>query len=664
AHLSLPIAPDDRASARIEVEKLYARVFLPPHQLYVSQAQAEVYGVAISASGRVLNPEAYHPPSEPPGEPEKQRSDAIARIIAQVRTLRFERRAPQIKIRFSGDLADPSTLLVDASITAERVERAGYKLRSLAAAVTYHDRVCSLTKCVAADAQGRLEASGAYEFDTRTLHLAVHSTLDLQSMVHSLHLFPALDEFVFYDPLDLDVSGEIADGKLKMLGHVVAGRFDARSVPFQSFHADFATDNGKWFLHDLRLSNRTGELAGDAIQLPADFRGRLRSTINPGSLLSFASGKTAQMLSEWEFVQAPKVHLEIRGPSPQPEQCELAGDIILGATRLRGVPLNSAKSKIRFKDNAVTYEDFTVVRDEGTGTGTFTYDFGKHEVRLANIHTTLKTGDVATWIDAGLVHDLAPYRFKNPPALALNGVVQFDGGKNTKLDIAVDAPGGMDYTFLKKNLSFTRLSGQLLFTDQHLRISDLDGALFSGRVRGNADISLSKKTPDFKAKIEMNDVDFPSLTKLYFNYDSSHGSVRGHYDFSGRGSDARTMRGAGEISVINGDVFAIPWLGPFSGILNDIAPGMGYNMARKASSTFSIHDGVIETGDFLVEGQGFDMIGAGKLFFLDDKIDFTIRINAQGIPGLFLFPVSKLFEYVSDQSLSKPVWRPRRLPRM
>ena len=71
---------------------------------------------------------------------------------------------------------------------------------------------------------------------------------------------------------------------------------------------------------------------------------------------------------------------------------------------------------------------------------------------------------------------------------------------------------------------------------------------------------------------------------------------------------------------------------------------------------------MISTDDFSVKGQGFEMIGGGKVYFLDDKINFNIRINATGLPGVLLFPVSKLFEYTTDSPLSKPSWRSAHLP--
>ena len=124
------------------------------------------------------------------------------------------------------------------------------------------------------------------------------------------------------------------------------------------------------------------------------------------------------------------------------------------------------------------------------------------------------------------------------------------------------------------------------------------------------------------------------------------------------------MEGRGELTVANGNIFAIPFLGPLSGVLDSIVPGMGHTVARHAEANFTIRDGVIATEGLVVQGTGFSMIGHGKLLFLDDKMDFDMRINAQGLPGVLLFPVSKLLEYTSDQTLSKPVWRLKIVPRL
>ena len=118
------------------------------------------------------------------------------------------------------------------------------------------------------------------------------------------------------------------------------------------------------------------------------------------------------------------------------------------------------------------------------------------------------------------------------------------------------------------------------------------------------------------------------------------------------------MRGNGNAKVADGDIFAIPVFGPLSGLLSAIIPGAGYSQAHKASATFTVEEGVIHTGDFKVSGKLFGMVGHGDVRFLDDKLDFDIRIDAAG-PGILLTPVYKLFVYKGEGSISKPNWRPR-----
>src|SRR4029078_6468123 len=165
-----------------------------------------------------------------------------------------------------------------------------------------------------------------------------------------------------------------------------------------------------------------------------------------------------------------------------------------------------------------------------------------------------------------------------------------------------------------------RISARLLFTNDHLQISDLRADLLAGTLRGNADISLARNDPRYRASVSVSEINFPRLTDLYFNYKTALGLLRGTYDFNGIGNDWRTMRGKGKVEVSNGDVFAIPIFGPLSGILNKIVPGSGYSIARNATAGFTIENGVIHTDDFEAAGSLFSMLGHGDVHFLDDKL--------------------------------------------
>ena len=117
------------------------------------------------------------------------------------------------------------------------------------------------------------------------------------------------------------------------------------------------------------------------------------------------------------------------------------------------------------------------------------------------------------------------------------------------------------------------------------------------------------------------------------------------------------------IRVENGRVFAIPILGPLSDIINKIIPKAGYQTARLATADFRMGDEKISTDNLVVEGSGFSLFGNGDIYFMKDRMDMSVRINARGIPGIVLFPVSKLFEYVSTGSVSNPEWKPKIIPR-
>ncbi len=666
ANLSLPLDPDEPRGPKLDIAGLNARLFLPPQQIYLAHADAEIFGVRVSAAGRLIHPQAFRLPAE---RRETISPGWIARLVEEIGTLNFEGEPPVLNITFSGDLAQPEQIFVDAALWGERLRRESYVLRSLYVAASYRGGVLDLKQLLATDAAGELRLSGLWEPAVGKAHVQLRSSLDAPALVRSVGEFSWLDDFVFYAPPRLDLLCDFQSGAqpaVRALGRVESGKFACRAVVFESAAADFSWAGDRWSLREARLVRSGGEEAtGDVLGVPGDFRARLRSTINPKALRPWLSGKAAETLAEFEFNQPPQITLEARGTAPALDAVIVEGEVGMGAASFRGVPADSATAKVRYANRVLSIAPFRVERSEGSGDGSLHFDFRRDEVRLEKIRAHVNPPEVAMWIDPRLVKAILPYRFPSqPPNLLIDGLVHTKRGKTTRLAIQVDAPAGMDYTFLRKNLTAPQVSAKLLFTSDRLKISDLSAALFGGSLKGGADISLVPSRPGHTASLSLENVDFARLTKLYFDYGDSEGRLNGRYEFTGRGEDARAMKGRGVLTVTNGNVFAIPFLGPLSGVLNGIVPGMGHAVARHAAASFAIEDGVIATEDLVVQGNGFSMIGNGKLFFVDDKMDFDMRINAQGLPGVLLFPVSKLFEYTADQKLSNPVWRLKIVPRL
>ena len=302
---------------------------------------------------------------------------------------------------------------------------------------------------------------------------------------------------------------------------------------FEGANFDFAWDGTRTMLRDIRLRHRSGQLNADLFDAPDDFRLNLDSSLVPDALESVLPERLRPFLHQWGWQRSPNIHLSLRGTSRAPASWHGDGTLAFSRTRFRGVWMNSASANIRFGDGVLALEDFRVTRDEGIGTGSFAYDSARNEVRLTNVQATLKPGEAIMWIEPRFWEHVAPYRFRHTPHVMANGVVQFGAGKQTHLQIDVDAPGGMDYTFIDKVLPFDRIAGQLLFTDDRLQILGLKGRLFSGDLAGSADISLAKNDRHYTAKIAVEKADFPKPDRSLFQIQNLAGRLERAIRFHG-----------------------------------------------------------------------------------------------------------------------------------
>ncbi|MFL6514268.1 MAG: AsmA-like C-terminal region-containing protein [Chthoniobacterales bacterium] len=657
----LPFADEEKEGRQPRLKNFRAHVYFPPEQIYVSQAEGILAGVRISVTGQLIKRDT--PGSPPLSEEEwRKRLETVNRVVAELQKCSFPDGPATLQIKFNGDLADMENAHAEASLRAESVRRENYRLRSLVATAEYSEQTLNIARFEWADQTGNISATGDWKRQTGDAEFQVRSSIDVKTLLDSFHATGPLADFSFQTSPAIQISGGFNSAeprKIKVFGQANVATFSYKDIGLTNLNAEFSFDGERILIRDLRVNQRDGQLKAALLSTPSDFRLDLDSTLNPVVAKNFLSPEMQSFLEQWEWQRSPSIHLEIRGPDQRPETWTGSGNLVLGRTRFRGAWLNSATSKIRFGDGAVTYDNLRVVRDEGTASGTFTYDFKQHEVRFSNIKTSINPADAILWIDPKLLKAVAPYKFRQPPNLAAEGLYQFGGRRGTKFDIRVDGSRGMDYVFLGKTLPFDRVAAKLTFTTDQLRIGDFKGAVLSGSATGSADISLGHDDPKYRANIVVDKIDFPRLTALYFNYKSAQGQLNGTYDFTGVGSDSRKMRGNGKLEVTRGDVFAIPVFGPLSDILNAVLPGSGYSIARTATSTFNIKDGVFHTDDFEATGKLFSMLGHGDIYFVDDKVDFTVRMDMHG-PGVLLTPMYKLFEYQGTGSAKHPDWHPKR----
>ncbi len=662
ARVTIPLPPRAGMPDRARITNFRAHVLFPPDQIYVSEAEGDLDGVRILASGQLIKISAYRPPAATNGDEWRNRLELLQRIVGEIAHCSFPQQAPSVQLKFSADLSDPAGARGTAVFRADRIARGAYSIDNVQSIAEWAQQKLTVSQCEWHDNAGNFSARGTWNSGDGIAEFQIRSSTNLRQFLGAIGFGKIVSDFAFTTPPLVEISGSARPGKpapqMSVIGRISASNFACKSVGFAEGATEFAWDGTRTMLRNVRLRHESGELTADLLDAPGDFRFNIESTLNPAAISAVFPGEAAQVIREWQWQRSPHLRLSVRGATRSPESWTGDGMAECGQARFRGVAMKSMTTRLRFADKAIHFDDFRITRDEGTGTGSCAYDFAQHEVRLANVKTTLRPTDAIVWIEPKLFKEVAPYKFHNIPSVTANGVVQFHRGTGDHLELLIDAPTGMEYVFLGKTLPIDKVAGRLLFTNDRLQISDLAGTLFGGVVRGGADISLAKGDPHYRANLVLDSVDFPKLTDLYFKYQSARGRLAGSFDWSGFGDDARSIKGAGKLRVSEGNVFAIPIFGPLSSLLGAIIPGAGYSVAHQATADFTVDRGVIHTDDFKVSGRLFGMVGHGDVRYVEDRLDFDIKVSGSG-PGLLLTPVYKLFEYKGEGSLSKPNWHPK-----
>ncbi|MBA3960832.1 MAG: hypothetical protein H0X40_02890 [Chthoniobacterales bacterium] len=662
--LTIPLPHVPGQVTHADLRRFRAHVYFLPERIEVSQAEGIFCGIRISATGQLIKRGNFATSKTNTAADAARRLRLLQTVVTMLQRFQYPGSPPELQVKFSGDLAELESARLEATLRASKIVRDRYEARDLSLTTEWKDQTLTVPQLEWSDAGGRFSGTGNWSRPNGAATYQARSSIDLASLLGSFGLSELLHDFTYSTPPLIEASGSAtisdAAAKIEVIGKIALDKFTYKTVAFDGLTADFAWDRDRTMLRDLRLRHRSGQIDADLLDAPNDFRLNLESSLAPAALTPLVSPEVGRFLGFWEWQHSPKLHLSVRGVSRDPDTWHGDGTIALGPARFRGVSLNSASGDLHFGDGVYGVENFKITRDEGKGTGAFSYNTKRHEIKIDHAETTLTPSEVIMWIDPKFWEHVKPYRFHHTPHVDVNGIVQLGGGKQTHLQLDVSAPGGMDYTFIDKVLPFDRIAGQLLFTDDRLQIFDLKGGLFSGDLSGSADISLARNDHHYTAKLAVEKVDFPTVTDLYFKYKTSQGELGGDFDFGGDGGERAALYGTGKVEVRNGNVFAIPVFGPLSELMNKFFSGAGYSVAHEATAPFTIRNGVIHTEKLKVAGTLFAMVGHGDIDFIKNDLDFDIRIDANG-PGALLTPLYQLFEYHGSGSLTKPVWRPKHL---
>jgi hypothetical protein len=311
----------------------------------------------------------------------------------------------------------------------------------------------------------------------------------------------------------------------------------------------------------------------------------------------------------------------------------------------------------------IDVSNLLVKRKEGTVTGALRDDFAKRFVRIDKLRAGVDVQEVAPVLGPKFASYVAPYRFDKAPRLLVDGLVDLDDTKDkldTDLSVNVDADSTLRYVIYKIPFPVDRPKADLRIVDRTLTVKCSDAQLFAGKFTGGLKIQLDPKKQALDASFQIAGGDFKKAMVSVYKNDQSSGTFDLQLSLAGFLGDLSTFQGGGSLNVDNGYIMSIPILSDLSVIIDTVIPGF-IGKADHGKCTFKIGDGALRTDDLTISSTIMSMIGSGAIDFAKDNLDMDMRVNVKGLPGLLLFPVSKLLEYHGAGSLEKPVWKPKNL---
>ncbi len=186
------------------------------------------------------------------------------------------------------------------------------------------------------------------------------------------------------------------------------------------------------------------------------------------------------------------------------------------------------------------------------------------------------------------------------------------------------------------------------------------GLVYNGRVGIVLDFPQLTQ-PQHTGRLTMDRSSFSRLSAaLGAEGSTTGGFLTAQSQWRMTGSTGDTIEGSGTTTLEDGDIFSLPMLGPLSGLISSLLPGgqVVYSVARKATASFTLADGVLTFPDFETSTRTFKLVGNITADFMRDAVDGRARVNLRGVPGLLLYPVSKLFEYKAEGTPGKTAWKP------
>lgn len=682
ARLSLPVDPKNPGGNSLDFTGLYGTIYMPGERLIeVRDARGQVGGIDVTLSARVLGKDKT---KKKPYDEKKdgKRREMIAHVINELEHWNFDpENRPHVQIDLEGDIIDKGSLKADFRVQAPILEKKQYRLKNFAARGFLNGYLLTVDSFSGEDGRGVFGGYADYDVLDRDGRFDIESSIDLPRLLKSWLATPLNMDVLVGGKQKISAAGDFRINEqdvpeVYLTGHALCGSVMFRGVSFDSLETWFSWQNGALFLKDLALTRPDGKANAKILWQDGVIRMTLDSTMPAPLFKPFFLGQTLEhVIADFsENTNAlTDIHLDGSIDTTRPSAWEFKGNGLVKNMSYRGVPVKSAycsfllnHDELDFFDGEVVfdYSNYTLKKNYGgpaTGkakVGRIRYNHPAEAVEVEGVTGKFWVSPMLRMFAPSIADNLEQYRFHTPPLLNGSGLIDVTPSGKTRMDVVFSSPGKADYKFLGEDITLSEPRAKVAIRGSTVKVTELSAVAFNGPVAGNF-TNTSKS--GLSGELHWSKLSVKGLSSTYGFDMKGAGQLTGRIEFVLPNSNIETMSGQGLIALENAELLSVPIFGPLSPVMSKVLNNKraGFERAKSAFCTFTIHKGILRTRDFQTETNSITFAGDGKVDMKDQTIDFTIRLNARGFLGLITLPLRPfygLFQFRGTGPLKKTVW--------
>jgi hypothetical protein len=661
ADVQYPIGPETTA----DFQDVNADVAISGHDIKIENAQARLLNLSLSVRGTIHND--GFPKAKPPTADQLREREAIWRSVLKALADVGTARPIDVDLEFETATHDLGGGRANFSLDSRDLTWRTAPIEEFSLHGSLSEGVVDLNDFKIALERGELTAYGEWNIAERSAELQFTSSADFTSLAPGFTgaLGQALRRLDFPNNPP-GISGRVLFDLHQGVHTDIQADLDWRDfsfngVPFSRLTVPLAYDGPRLLIPGLRIVGDAGnvdlELFFDSTRTPRSLNAKITSNLDPTILKGVLGEGMDRFLNSCAFPGGgPQIEATATGSDLKTDAWTITGKMTTGKFVYKSAAFDSASSDFTFANSKLSLPDLSVQRPEGKGGGEIIYDFKNRAVELHNLVTQVDVAAVAPIMGPKFTEYTKPYQFARAPIVRANGKVDLQDQKkdlDTDLLVDVQAQSPMGWTLFHVPFTFGNPVGTLVFKNRKLTINMKQCGFYDGGLTGVLDMDLSQNPAGYDVNLKLAKVNFQKFMIRVFNYQKSTGQLTANCHLTGSLGKLETMNGGGEVKVENGDITAIPLLGsltPLIPLLSD---------ADAAHAHFTAENGVIHTQDLHISSETLALIGNGTYNFLDDQVDLNMRVNANLLFSIPLYPLSKIFEFHGTGHMKDVKWVPR-----